>query len=166
MNSLCPTSQSDLTRAATRGRSPFSLRNDLLERQGEVAPAPERATSPQRHPEVARGCVDLRATYKPGATSHSDYLRSLPAPRATSRSDVPRSLHVVYLVELMIYQGLFGHFVMHVLHFLNLCLSTFYCGMADGKEEPTILFEDEAYSAQDLHHPRIAENWRGPRDLQ
>ncbi|WZZ50022.1 hypothetical protein YC2023_050129 [Brassica napus] len=40
------------------------------------------------------------------------------------------------------------------------------CGMADGKEEPTIMFEDEAYSAQDLHHPRIAENWRGPRDLQ
>ncbi|KAL0758342.1 hypothetical protein Bca101_074492 [Brassica carinata] len=38
------------------------------------------------------------------------------------------------------------------------------CGMADGK--PTIMFEDEAYSAQDLHHPRIAENWRGPRDLQ
>ncbi|CAN7041492.1 unnamed protein product [Brassica oleracea var. botrytis] len=25
--------------------------------------------------------------------------------------------------------------------------------MADGKEEPTIMFEDEAYSAQDLHHP-------------
>uniref|UniRef100_A0A0D3BEE6 Uncharacterized protein n=1 Tax=Brassica oleracea var. oleracea TaxID=109376 RepID=A0A0D3BEE6_BRAOL len=40
------------------------------------------------------------------------------------------------------------------------------CGMADGKEEPTIMFEDEAYSAPDLHHPRIAENWRGPRDLQ
>ena len=40
------------------------------------------------------------------------------------------------------------------------------CGMADGKEEPTIMFEDEAYYAQDLHHPRIAENWRGPRDLQ
>ncbi|KAL0834981.1 hypothetical protein Bca101_086870 [Brassica carinata] len=40
------------------------------------------------------------------------------------------------------------------------------CGMADGKEEPTIMFEDEAYSAQDLHHPQIAENWRGPRDLQ
>ncbi|KAF2534614.1 hypothetical protein F2Q70_00029448 [Brassica cretica] len=58
-----------------------------------------RATSPQRHPEVARGCVDLRSTYKPGATSHSDYLRSLPAPRATSRSDVPRSLRVVYLMD-------------------------------------------------------------------
>uniref|UniRef100_A0A0D3ECQ0 Uncharacterized protein n=1 Tax=Brassica oleracea var. oleracea TaxID=109376 RepID=A0A0D3ECQ0_BRAOL len=33
-------------------------------------------------------------------------------------------------------------------------------------EEPIIMFEDEAYSVQDLHHPRIAENWRGPRDLQ
>ncbi|KAF3529602.1 hypothetical protein DY000_02042617 [Brassica cretica] len=42
MNLLCPTSQSDLTRATTRGRSPFSLRSDLLERQGEVALAPER----------------------------------------------------------------------------------------------------------------------------
>ncbi|KAF2594997.1 hypothetical protein F2Q70_00044777 [Brassica cretica] len=31
----------------------------LPERQGEVAPAP-RATSPQRHPEVARVYVDLR----------------------------------------------------------------------------------------------------------
>uniref|UniRef100_A0A0D3D9M6 Uncharacterized protein n=1 Tax=Brassica oleracea var. oleracea TaxID=109376 RepID=A0A0D3D9M6_BRAOL len=40
------------------------------------------------------------------------------------------------------------------------------CGMVDGKEEPTIMFEDETYSAQDLHHPQIAENWRGPRDLQ
>ncbi|KAL0667787.1 hypothetical protein Bca4012_030491 [Brassica carinata] len=40
------------------------------------------------------------------------------------------------------------------------------CGMADGKEEPTIMFEDEAYFAQDLHHPQIAKNWRGPRDLQ
>ncbi|CAN7084183.1 unnamed protein product [Brassica oleracea var. botrytis] len=35
------------------------------------------------------------------------------------------------------------------------------CGMADGKEEPTIMFENEEYSAQDLHHPQIAENWRG-----
>ena len=32
------------------------------------------------------------------------------------------------------------------------------CGMVDGKEELTIIFEDEEYSAQDLHHPRIAEN--------
>nr|ACB59216.1 protein-binding protein [Brassica oleracea] len=40
------------------------------------------------------------------------------------------------------------------------------CGMTDGKDEPTITFEDEAYYAQDLHHPQIAKNWRGPRDLQ
>ncbi|KAF3516410.1 hypothetical protein DY000_02061884 [Brassica cretica] len=82
--------------ARPRGRSPFTLRSDLLERQGEVAPAP-RSTSPQRHPEVARVYVDLRETNKPGATSHSDHLRSLPAPKA---SDVPRSLRVVYLVAL------------------------------------------------------------------
>ncbi|KAF2573340.1 hypothetical protein F2Q70_00002369 [Brassica cretica] len=107
------TLRSDLTRAIPRGRSPFTLQSDLLERQGEVAPDP-RATSPQRHLEVARVYVDLRETNKPRATSHSDHLRSLPPPRATSRSDVPKSLRVVYLVELMIYQGLFGHFVMHV----------------------------------------------------
>uniref|UniRef100_A0A0D3BJC9 Uncharacterized protein n=1 Tax=Brassica oleracea var. oleracea TaxID=109376 RepID=A0A0D3BJC9_BRAOL len=40
------------------------------------------------------------------------------------------------------------------------------CGLANGKEEPTIMFEDEAYSAQDLHHPQLAENWRGPMDFQ
>ncbi|KAG5406164.1 hypothetical protein IGI04_012283 [Brassica rapa subsp. trilocularis] len=57
--------------------------------------------------------------------SRSDHLRSLPKPGATCQSDVPRSLHVLYLVELMIYQGPFGHFIMHVLHFLNLCLSIF-----------------------------------------
>ncbi|KAF3522393.1 hypothetical protein F2Q69_00048221 [Brassica cretica] len=73
------TLRSNLTRARPRGRSPFTLRSDLLERQGEVAPAP-RATSPQRHPEVARVYVNLRETNKPGATSHSDHLRSLPAP--------------------------------------------------------------------------------------
>uniref|UniRef100_A0A0D3BQV8 Uncharacterized protein n=1 Tax=Brassica oleracea var. oleracea TaxID=109376 RepID=A0A0D3BQV8_BRAOL len=43
-------------------------------------------------PQGRLGCVDLRATNKPGATSHSDYLRSLPTTRATSRSDVPRCL--------------------------------------------------------------------------
>ncbi|KAF2620413.1 hypothetical protein F2Q68_00040715 [Brassica cretica] len=85
MNSL--QLQSEVTTATPRGRS------------GCVD---FRARSPQRHPEVARvvsiperghysdtrgrsGCVDLRATNKPGATSHIDYLRSLPTPRATCR---------------------------------------------------------------------------------
>ncbi|KAF2554967.1 hypothetical protein F2Q68_00015855 [Brassica cretica] len=45
--------RSDLTRVRPRGRSPFTLRSGLLERQGEVAPTP-RATSPQRYLEVAR----------------------------------------------------------------------------------------------------------------
>ena len=84
-----------------------------------------------------------------------------------------------YLVLLICFQtGYVLHMVVHAYH--NNIIQDFVCvylrsmtqyvrsdcGMADGKEEPTIMFEDEAYSAQDLHHPRIAENWRGPRDLQ
>ena len=78
-----------------------------------------------------------------------------------------------YLVLLICFQtGYVLHMVVHVYHsniiqdFVCVYLRSMTqyvrsdCGMADGKEE------DEAYSAQDLHHPRIAENWRGPRDLQ
>ncbi|KAF2589725.1 hypothetical protein F2Q70_00037957 [Brassica cretica] len=54
MNSLCPTSQSDLTRATSRGRSPFHhfgvTRSDLPERRHEVAPG---KTSRERRAEVA-----------------------------------------------------------------------------------------------------------------
>ncbi|KAF2615340.1 hypothetical protein F2Q70_00013018 [Brassica cretica] len=67
MNSLCPTSQSDLTRATTRGRSPFSFRSDLLERQGEVAPAPERP----HHSDTQRSLGFVSKTSRerpPGAT--------------------------------------------------------------------------------------------------
>ena len=84
-----------------------------------------------------------------------------------------------YLVLLICFQtGYVLHMVVHAYHsniiqdFVCVYLRSMTqyvrsdCGMADGKEEPTIMFEDEAYSAQDLHHPRIAENWRGPRDLQ
>ena len=84
-----------------------------------------------------------------------------------------------YLVLLICFQTCYVlHMVVHAYHsniiqdFVCVYLRSMTqyvrsdCGMADGKEEPTIMFEDEAYSAQDLHHPRIAENWRGPRDLQ
>ena len=84
-----------------------------------------------------------------------------------------------YLVLLIFFlTGYVLHMVVHTYHnniiqdFVCVCLRSMTqyvrsdCGMADGKEEPTIMFEDETYSAQDLHHPRIAENWRGPRDLQ
>ena len=84
-----------------------------------------------------------------------------------------------YLVLLICFQtGYVLHMVVHSYHsniiqdFVCVYLRSMTqyvrsdCGMADGKEEPTIMFEDEAYSAQDLHHPQIAENWRGPRDLQ
>ena len=84
-----------------------------------------------------------------------------------------------YLVLLICFQtGYVLHMVVHAYHgniiqdFVCVYLRSMTqyvrsdCSMADGKEEPTIMFEDEAYSAQDLHYPRIAENWRGPRDLQ
>ncbi|KAF2558893.1 hypothetical protein F2Q68_00014151 [Brassica cretica] len=67
MNSLCPTSQSDLTRATTRGRSPFLFRSDLIERQGEVAPAPERP----HHSDTQRSLGFVSKTSRerpPGAT--------------------------------------------------------------------------------------------------
>ena len=83
-----------------------------------------------------------------------------------------------YLVLLICFQtGYVLHMVVHAYHsniiqdFVCVYLRSMTqyvrsdCGMADGKEEPTIMFEDEAYSAQDLHLPRIAENWRGPKDL-
>ncbi|KAL0756268.1 hypothetical protein Bca101_093936 [Brassica carinata] len=84
-----------------------------------------------------------------------------------------------YLVLLICFQtGYVLHMVVHAYHsniiqdFVCVYLRSMTqyvqpdCGMADGKEEPTIMFEDETYPAQDFHHPRIAENWRGPRDLQ
>ena len=84
-----------------------------------------------------------------------------------------------YLVLLICFQtGYVLHMVVHAYHsniiqdFVCVYLRSMTqyvrsdCGMADGKEEPTIMFEDEAYSAQNFHHPQIAENWRGPRDLQ
>ena len=77
-----------------------------------------------------------------------------------------------YLVLLICFQtGYVLHMVVHAYHsniiqdFVCVYLRSMTqyvrsdCGMADGKEEPTIMFEDEAYSAQDLHHPRITENW-------
>ena len=84
-----------------------------------------------------------------------------------------------YLILLICFQtGYVLHMVVHAYHsniiqdFVCVYLRSMTqyvrsdCGMADGKEEPTIMLGDEAYSAQDLHHPRIAENWRGPKDLQ
>nr|VDD51615.1 unnamed protein product [Brassica oleracea] len=74
--------------------APFTLQSDLLERQGEsnLTTATPRGRS---------GCVDLRATNKPGAQAGSDVFRATQPgrsrrndPGATSRSDVPRSLRV------------------------------------------------------------------------
>uniref|UniRef100_A0A0D3EDN4 Uncharacterized protein n=1 Tax=Brassica oleracea var. oleracea TaxID=109376 RepID=A0A0D3EDN4_BRAOL len=62
------------------------------ERRAEVAciSHPSRSDLPKRHPEVARVSMARRHEAKPGATSQSDPLRSLPKARATSRSDMPR----------------------------------------------------------------------------
>ncbi|KAF3539914.1 hypothetical protein F2Q69_00024507 [Brassica cretica] len=63
------------------------------ERRAEVARIshPSRSDLPKRHPEVARVSMARRHEAKPGATSQSDPLRSLPKARATSRSDMPRA---------------------------------------------------------------------------
>ncbi|KAG5415374.1 hypothetical protein IGI04_002941 [Brassica rapa subsp. trilocularis] len=66
------------------------------------------ATSLERRPEVARYFASWRHEIGAGATSRSDPSRSLPKPRATCWSDEPRSLHVSYLLELMIFQGPFA----------------------------------------------------------
>ena len=84
-----------------------------------------------------------------------------------------------YLVLLICFQTCYVlHMVVHAYHiniiqdFVRVYLRsmTQYVrsdyGIADGKEEPTIIFDDETYYAQDLHHPRIVGNWRGPRNLQ
>ncbi|KAG5415428.1 hypothetical protein IGI04_002995 [Brassica rapa subsp. trilocularis] len=124
-----PPSYSDLPTGAT-----------LPERQGEVArgfitrrrenepgatsrsdtarslPKPG-ATCPERQGEVARVFITRRRENEPGATSRSDTARSLPKPGATCRSDGLRSLRVLFLLELVISQGPFGHFIMHVFIF-------------------------------------------------
>nr|VDD29563.1 unnamed protein product [Brassica oleracea] len=62
------------------------------ERRTEVARIshPSRSDLPKRHPEVARVSMARRHEAKPGATSQSDPLRSLPKDGATCRSDMPR----------------------------------------------------------------------------
>ncbi|KAF3587287.1 hypothetical protein F2Q69_00027830 [Brassica cretica] len=71
------------------------------ERRTEVARIshPSRSDLPKRHPEVARVSMARRHEAKPGATSQSDPLRSLPKAGATCRSDMPRSLRVYCWVD-------------------------------------------------------------------
>ncbi|KAG5392748.1 hypothetical protein IGI04_022711, partial [Brassica rapa subsp. trilocularis] len=95
------------------------------ERRPEVARIshPSQSDLPKRHPEVARVSMARRHEAKPGATSQSDPLRSLPKAGATCRSDMPRSLrsllrivsrlkvdslidHLPSLVRYLITQGL------------------------------------------------------------
>ena len=134
-------SRSDPPGATPSGRSLTCLiRATLPERCGEVArhfipveaenwpgatyqsdhsrslPKP-RATWPEWHPEVARISIAWRQHNGARATSRSDTARSLPKHGATTRSDERRSLRVLFLLELMISQGPFGHFMMHVFIF-------------------------------------------------
>ncbi|CAN6871968.1 unnamed protein product [Brassica oleracea] len=83
MNSLCPTSQSDLARATTRGRSPFTLQSDLLERHGEVAPASERP----HHSDTQRslGLGRFESDEKAG----SNIPQRLPEVAPSTQSDLP-----------------------------------------------------------------------------
>uniref|UniRef100_A0A0D3CIN7 Uncharacterized protein n=1 Tax=Brassica oleracea var. oleracea TaxID=109376 RepID=A0A0D3CIN7_BRAOL len=61
---------------------------------------------------------------KPGATSQTDPLRSLPKARATSRSDMPRSLRVYCWVDFLFYLRAFWSFHYARFYFLNLCFNT------------------------------------------
>ncbi|KAL0745356.1 hypothetical protein Bca101_102169 [Brassica carinata] len=81
-----------------------------------------------------------------------------------------------YLVLLICFEtGYVLHMVVHAYHsniiqdFVCVYLRSMTqyirsdCGMADGKEEPTIMFEDEAYSPKIFITHGLRENWRGPR---
>ncbi|KAG5375065.1 hypothetical protein IGI04_039661 [Brassica rapa subsp. trilocularis] len=119
MRSLCTTSRSDSSRATAQGRSRFhvwrhtftpraTFQSDVLKSLPKL-----RATIPERQGEVARVFITRRRENEPRATSRSDTARSLPKPGATCRSDGLRSLRVLFLLELVISQGPFGHFIMH-----------------------------------------------------
>ncbi|KAF3532900.1 hypothetical protein DY000_02042102 [Brassica cretica] len=100
--------ESDLDRATYRGRSRFYRETPLPERHEEVARVsiarhPSQSDLPERSYKVARVSMARRHPTKPGATSQSDPLRSLPKAGATCRSDMPRSLRVYLPVELMFF---------------------------------------------------------------
>uniref|UniRef100_A0A0D3ASL7 Uncharacterized protein n=1 Tax=Brassica oleracea var. oleracea TaxID=109376 RepID=A0A0D3ASL7_BRAOL len=73
--------------------------------------------------------------------------------------------YVLHMVVYAYHSNIIQDFVCVYLRSMTQYVRSDY-GMADGKEELTIMFEDEAYFSQDLHHPQIAENWRGTKDLQ
>ena len=127
MRSLQSTSQSDLAGATPWSRSPYSPSEATCpERRAEVARIshPSRSDLPKRHPEVARVSMARRHEAKPGATSQSDPLRSLPKARATCRSDMPRSLRVYCWVDFLFYLRAFWSFHYARFYFLNLCFNT------------------------------------------
>ncbi|KAF3513898.1 hypothetical protein F2Q69_00004186 [Brassica cretica] len=66
-----------------------------------IARHPSQSDLPERRSEVARVSMARRHPTKPGATSQSDPLRSLPKAGATCQSDMPRSLRVYLPVELI-----------------------------------------------------------------
>ena len=120
---VAPEAQSDLARVTPRGRSHFYRmtttqwsQSDLSQRHSEVAPEAWSDYS-ERRAEVARIFITRERENESGATSRSDTARSLPKCGATTRSDERRSLRVLFLLELMISQGPFGHLMMHVFIF-------------------------------------------------
>ena len=120
---VAPEAQSDLARVTPRGRSHFYRmtttqwsQSDLSQRHSEVTPEAWSDYS-ERRAEVARIFITRERENESGATSRSDTARSLPKCGATTRSDERRSLRVLFLLELMISQGPFGHFMMHVFIF-------------------------------------------------
>ena len=112
---------------------PLEAQSDLPratcpERRTEVARIshPSRSDLPKRHPEVARVSMARRHEAKPGVTSQSDPLRSLPEAGATCRSDMPRSLRVYCWVDFYLLKGLLVISLCTFLLLKTYVLSTFW----------------------------------------
>ncbi|KAF3602474.1 hypothetical protein F2Q69_00036754 [Brassica cretica] len=98
--------QSDIERSLAFLSRDTPPRVIFPERHGEVARVsiarhPSQCDLPERRSEAARVSMARRHKTKPGATSQSDPLRSLPKAGATCRSDMPR-FHCSHLVFLLI----------------------------------------------------------------
>ncbi|KAF2617186.1 hypothetical protein F2Q68_00041063 [Brassica cretica] len=111
-----PERQGRVARVCDHPETRERVRSDLSQRHSEVAPE-ARSDYSERRAEIARVLITRKRENESGATSRSDTARSLPKHGATTRSDERRSLRVLFLLELMISQGPFGHFMMHVFIF-------------------------------------------------
>ena len=127
--------QSDLARATPRCRSRFH-RSEARERP--------YSDVPQRHHKVALAGSDVfRATQPsrsrrndPGATSserHSQVAREETTRERPLAATCRGRSASICLAEFMFSQGPFGHFIMHVFTFQNLCFKYLFCSHQEGQ---------------------------------